>query len=73
MHIKCAVAYCQGPCPQEPCDSVMNHFGSWKDKYGRIADVLIDSTEVVNSVELIAPELDDLGRKENSSIILSLK
>jgi len=61
LHIKCAVAYCQGPCPQEPCDSVLNHFGSWRDKYGRIADVLVDSTEVVNSVEVVAPELDDLG------------
>ncbi|OXA43754.1 hypothetical protein Fcan01_21690 [Folsomia candida] len=53
------VAYCQGPCPQEPCDSGLNHFGTWRDKYGRIADALVDTAEIVNSVEVYAPELED--------------
>jgi len=59
LHVKCIVAYCQGPCPQEPCDSGVNHFGTWREKYGRIADALIDTTEIVNSVEVTAPDLDD--------------
>ncbi len=58
LHIKCSVAYCQGPCPQESCESGINHYGSWRDKYGRIADVLVETSQVVNAIEVLSPQLD---------------
>ncbi|CAG7823302.1 unnamed protein product, partial [Allacma fusca] len=61
LHIKCTVAYCQGPCPQEACDSGRNHFGTWREKYGRISEVLVDTSDVFNSLEILAPELEDSG------------
>jgi len=61
LHIQCTVAYCQGPCPQEVCDSSSNHYGTWREKYGRIADVLMETSQVVNSIEVLSPDLDSPG------------
>jgi len=63
IHFKCSIAYCRGPCPQETCVKGKNHFGSWKEKYGRIADMLIETMDVFNSIEVFAPELESVGRK----------
>jgi hypothetical protein len=61
--MKCSVAYCEGPCPQEVCDNGVNHYGSWKDKYGaRVANILVDTVEVANSLQVLAPSLDDSGK-----------
>lgn len=61
LHIQCTVAYCKGPCPQEACDG-SNHYGTWREKYGRIADVLIETGQVVNSIEVLSPDLDLAGK-----------
>ena len=65
LHVRCSVAYCSGPCPSDPCDSGL-HFGSWREKYGRIADALVDTTEIVNSIQVFAPELEDAAGAEGN-------
>ncbi|XP_056636759.1 uncharacterized protein LOC130445231 [Diorhabda sublineata] len=61
LHLSCGLQVCKGECPKVSCGNDLENNTRKGKTFSDITDgVVIDRFEVFNSVEVLAPEIDDL-------------
>ncbi|CAH1111381.1 unnamed protein product [Psylliodes chrysocephalus] len=60
LHLSCGLQLCKGPCPKAKCDNQTDEIRSPRGFSQITEGEILDRLEVFNSVEVIAPEIDDL-------------
>ncbi|KAG5876844.1 hypothetical protein JTB14_002900 [Gonioctena quinquepunctata] len=65
LHLSCGLQLCKGPCKKVYCtvdDTAENRTA--RTFFDAIEGEILDRLEVFNSVEVLAPEIDDLGNED---------